>query len=143
MSASTAWGFTAEPADRWRDRAACLNEDPERFFPTDIESAGPQTVEAQAFCRLFCAVKDDCLKWALGHGIDHGVWGGTTPAERRGTRRARANLADGKCRNGHPWTAENVRHDRRGGEYCVPCRQGWGAKARAKQMQRKAVAHAQ
>lgn len=107
------------------------------FYPSDIASEGASTVAAKEFCRNLCPVRAECLAWALGHGEDFGVWGGTTPAERRGTRRARANLADGKCRNGHLWNAENVRHDRRGGEYCVPCRQGWGAKARAKQMQHK------
>lgn len=92
MSARVAWGFTSDPADTWRDRAACLDEDPERFFPTDIESHGPLTVEAKAFCRVFCQVADECLAWALRHGIDHGVWGGATPAERRGYRRRRERV---------------------------------------------------
>jgi len=45
----------------WRDRAACLSEDPELFFP--IGTTGPaliQTEEAKAVCRR-CEVIEDCL----------------------------------------------------------------------------------
>ena len=48
----------------WRDRAACLDEDPELFFP--IGNTGPailQIEEAKAVCRR-CEVIDTCLKWA-------------------------------------------------------------------------------
>ena len=61
----------------WRDRAACLDEDPELFFP--IGNTGPailQIEEAKAVCRR-CAVIDTCLKWAIESGQDAGVWGGT------------------------------------------------------------------
>src|SRR5450756_1666654 len=45
----------------WRDRAACLGEDPELFFP--IGSTGPALVqieEAKAVCRR-CEVVDSCI----------------------------------------------------------------------------------
>ena len=61
----------------WRDRAACLDEDPELFFP--IGNTGPallQIEEAKAVCRR-CEVIDTCLKWAIESGQDAGVWGGT------------------------------------------------------------------
>jgi len=48
----------------WRKRAACLNEDPELFFP--IGNTGPafrQIENAKAVCRR-CEVVDTCLKWA-------------------------------------------------------------------------------
>ena len=48
----------------WRHRAACLDEDPELFFP--IGNTGPallQIDEAKAVCRR-CPVVDTCLKWA-------------------------------------------------------------------------------
>ena len=57
----------------WRDRAACLEEDPELFFP--IGNTGPallQIEEAKMVCRR-CDVQDTCLKWALESGQDAGV----------------------------------------------------------------------
>src|SRR3569832_309188 len=79
----------------WRHRAACLDEDPELFFP--IGNTGPallQIEEAKAICRR-CPVMDTCLKWALESGQDAGVWGGLSEDERRAlTRRiARARRA--------------------------------------------------
>ena len=59
----------------WRDRAACLEVDPELFFP--IGNTGPailQIEEAKAVCRT-CPVIDTCLKWALETGQDAGVLG--------------------------------------------------------------------
>src|SRR5674476_869888 len=67
----------------WRDRAACLGEDPELFFP--IGNTGPALVqieEAKAVCRR-CGVVDSCMKWAIESGQDTGVWGGLSEDERR------------------------------------------------------------
>ena len=76
----------------WRHRAACLEEDPELFFP--IGNTGPaliQIEEAKAVCHR-CPVMDTCLKWA---GQDAGVWGGLSEDERRALKRrtARARRA--------------------------------------------------
>ena len=71
----------------WRDRAACLEVDPELFFP--IGNTGPailQIEEAKAVCRT-CPVIDTCLKWALETGQDAGVWGGMSEEERRSVKR--------------------------------------------------------
>jgi WhiB family redox-sensing transcriptional regulator len=49
----------------WRHEAACLEEDPELFFP--IGNTGPailQIEEAKAVCRR-CEVVETCLRWAL------------------------------------------------------------------------------
>jgi len=57
----------------WRDRSACLDEDPELFFP--IGNTGPailQIEEAKQVCRR-CEVREQCLQWALEAGQDHGV----------------------------------------------------------------------
>jgi WhiB family transcriptional regulator, redox-sensing transcriptional regulator len=77
----------------WRNRSACLNEDPELFFPTG--NAGPafvQVQQAKVICHR-CEVDQTCLTWAIEFGQDAGVWGGLTPDERRArkrrTRRAR------------------------------------------------------
>lgn len=89
---SNTWGMTSDPADDWRDRSACRDIDPELFYPADINTLGPKTVEAKAFCRIYCPVTGQCLAWAVDHGEDWGIWGGSTPAERRGYRSRRDQL---------------------------------------------------
>ena len=79
----------------WRHRSACLDEDPELFFP--IGNTGPailQIEEAKQVCRR-CEVREQCLAWALEAGQDHGVWGGLSEDERRALKRrnARARVA--------------------------------------------------
>lgn len=71
--------------DRWRTQAACLNEDPELFFPATQNEDSDEYVEALAVCGV-CAVTSQCLEWALQVGED-GVWGGTTPRQRANIRR--------------------------------------------------------
>ncbi|HEX5740428.1 MAG TPA: WhiB family transcriptional regulator [Pilimelia sp.] len=62
----------------WRAHGACRQADPDLFFPAPHEPA----VAALAVCRS-CPVQGSCLAWALDVGDCHGVWGGTTPKERR------------------------------------------------------------
>ena len=78
----------------WRHRAECLTEDPELFFP--VGTTGPalaQVEEAKNVCRR-CEVREECLRWALEAGQDHGVWGGMSEDERRAMKRraSRARL---------------------------------------------------
>ena len=73
----------------WRYDAACLEEDPELFFP--IGNTGPavlQIEEAKAVCRR-CDVTETCLNWALDNGQDAGVWGGLSEGERRALKKRR------------------------------------------------------
>lgn len=79
----------------WRSRAACLNVDPELFFP--IGNTGPalaQATEAKAVC-CTCEVEEVCLRWAMENNQDSGVWGGKSEEERRSLKRraARARRA--------------------------------------------------
>lgn len=79
-----------EYAVYWRERAACLHEDPDLFFP--IGRTGPtleQLDEAKAVCRR-CPVVEQCLHWAVKAGQVEGVWGGATESERRALRRREA-----------------------------------------------------
>jgi WhiB family transcriptional regulator, redox-sensing transcriptional regulator len=62
----------------WRARGVCQGVDPEVFFPAPSEPADA----AIALCRT-CDVQGACLAWALEVGDCHGVWGATTPRERR------------------------------------------------------------
>ncbi len=73
-------------ADRppWRRHAACADAD-ESFLPELGQSAQP----AKRVCAT-CPVKGPCLDYAVSLGLDHGVWGGTTPMERRRARSATA-----------------------------------------------------
>ncbi len=86
-------GFTAptgSAADDWRNKAACVNEDPELFFP--IGNTGPallQIEDAKAVCRR-CFAIEACLMFALDSGIDQGVFGGMSEDERRALKRRAA-----------------------------------------------------
>jgi WhiB family redox-sensing transcriptional regulator len=74
----------------WRDRAACLDKDPELFFP--IGNTGPallQIEEAKAVCRR-CEVIETCLKVAIDSGQDAGVFGGLSEDQRRSLKRRNA-----------------------------------------------------
>jgi WhiB family redox-sensing transcriptional regulator len=72
----------------WRDEAACRDTSPDLFFP--VGTTGPaleQIAEAKAVCRG-CAVRSECLDYALATNQDTGVWGGTSEEERKKLRRA-------------------------------------------------------
>jgi WhiB family redox-sensing transcriptional regulator len=76
----------------WRNRSACLDEDPELFFP--IGNTGPaldQIEEAKVVCG-FCEVVETCLKWANDSGRDAGVWGGQSEDERLAIKRRDARI---------------------------------------------------
>jgi WhiB family redox-sensing transcriptional regulator len=82
----------------WRDYAACLDVDPDLFFPPGITSASlPQIEQAKQVCRT-CPVSRSCLRWALDNG-DAGVWGDTTEEERRRHRRSRTLGVSGSVAN--------------------------------------------
>lgn len=80
--------------ENWQEYAACRDEDPELFFPVSEVGPGARQVEqAKAVCAR-CTVRAECLRYALDAGLDHGVFGGTTDAERRKlARRTRADAA--------------------------------------------------
>jgi WhiB family transcriptional regulator, redox-sensing transcriptional regulator len=79
--------MTTTDGRSWFDLAACREVDPEIFFPIGTTGAALIQVEqARAVCTR-CPVAAECLDRALSTGQDHGVWGGTTPEERRALRR--------------------------------------------------------
>jgi WhiB family redox-sensing transcriptional regulator len=80
------WGL--DDNDKWRDRAACADVDPDLFFPVGV--TGPavgQIAAAKAVCAT-CAVQATCLEFAITTNQEYGVWGGTSEEERRVLRRA-------------------------------------------------------
>lgn len=71
-----------EQRDWWRS-AACLEADPELFFPVSAYGPGAGEIAmAKAVCAE-CAVRRQCLQYALATHQLHGVWGGTTEDERQ------------------------------------------------------------
>lgn len=70
---------------KWMNRAACLNVDPELFFPLapDKPASKPHVAAAKKICAR-CPVRAECLNWAFAN-LPHGIAGGMTEDERRRT----------------------------------------------------------
>lgn len=71
----------------WLPQAACLDGDPELFFPIAAPGTGPYTAQvasAKAVCAS-CPVQAECLAYALTH-LPHGVAGGLDELERATVR---------------------------------------------------------
>ena len=75
----------ATPVERrdWWESAACLEADPELFFPVAARGPGRDEIaRAKEVCAA-CRVRRQCLQFALATHQMYGVWGGTTEEERR------------------------------------------------------------
>jgi WhiB family redox-sensing transcriptional regulator len=94
----------------WRSRGACLAEDPELFFPLSALGPGHDQIAAAKTVCAHCAVRAECLGFALGTGQEHGVWGGTSEEERRALRHARPARS---ARRGAPHSGTRKRRDHR------------------------------
>lgn len=70
--------LSAHRGDDPRGDGLCRHEDPELFFP----DKGSRATEAKAVCER-CPLKGVCLEHALETKEKDGVWGGTTPEERK------------------------------------------------------------
>ncbi|MEI8000846.1 MAG: WhiB family transcriptional regulator [Actinomycetes bacterium] len=70
---------------RWQERAACRGPISKVFFPPAAPEArsarDAREARAKAVCRT-CSVRQPCLDYALAIRERHGVWGGTSEAER-------------------------------------------------------------
>ena len=71
------------PTD-WFAAGACLNADPDLFFPVATGEVG--AAQAQRICGR-CRVRRECLDYAMSSEQVHGIWGGTTAEERARARR--------------------------------------------------------
>ena len=67
----------------WQMQANCRGVDPDLFFPV----RGATVREAKQVCRD-CAVREDCLEYALANCEKFGIWGGVSERERRKLRSA-------------------------------------------------------
>src|SRR5687768_12162698 len=69
--------------ESWRDAGHCRDKDPNLFYPLGRGRAALEQMEvAKAFCRT-CPSREPCLAFALAAGQQLGIWGGTSPEERR------------------------------------------------------------
>ena len=67
----------------WWRAAACRDAEPELFFPISATAAShAQVKRAKQICAS-CPVRSDCLRYALDHRQEQGIWGGLTEEERR------------------------------------------------------------
>lgn len=98
----------------WMEHATCGSSDPEAFF---VEKGG-SPLPAKRVCRL-CPVQEECLKYAMEHNENWGIWGGLTAFERRNIRRSvtKPSIA-ASC--GTP--AGATRHYKRHESLCQECR---------------------
>lgn len=62
----------------WQDQAACRGANPDLFFP----ERGASTRKAKSICRE-CAVREECLDFAIDHSEKFGIWGAKSERERR------------------------------------------------------------
>lgn len=62
----------------------CSEYDTEIFYPEEYTDA--DVAQAKSICGD-CWIKEECLSFAIKINEKEGVWGGTTPAERRRIRR--------------------------------------------------------
>jgi WhiB family transcriptional regulator, redox-sensing transcriptional regulator len=69
----------------WSDQAACRGTDTDIFFPANAD----EEAEALSICAT-CPVRAQCLEYAVRNKEIYGIWGGTTPDQRRRIRRERA-----------------------------------------------------
>lgn len=68
---------------RWRDKAVCLEHDPEMFFPDPSDKL--TTIAAKLICQT-CPVRSECFAYALPLPGLEGIWGATTPRQRQRMR---------------------------------------------------------
>jgi WhiB family transcriptional regulator, redox-sensing transcriptional regulator len=75
---------TSDTGWDWRTSARCRADEPGPPVDRDLRSA-------RAFC-AGCVVRTECLGHALDNRLESGIWGGTSPRERRAHLRARLGV---------------------------------------------------
>jgi hypothetical protein len=64
---------------------ACQTTDPDVWWPDRKRPHSPPTSTAVAACRA-CPAAEPCLAYAVAADERFGIWGGTTPEDRRAMR---------------------------------------------------------
>lgn len=124
------------PERDWQETAACKGMDPNIFHPF----AGQRGLSAERYSRraksvcATCPHVARCLEFALDNFEFEGVWGGTTPGERRviAARTGLSGRPPRPIRHGTPGGFSTHRH--RGEVPCDACREANNAyQVRARQ----------
>ena len=63
----------------WQDSAACVNTEPDAFFPDKRDDMAES--QAKEVCRGR-RVREQCLEYALENEEEYGIWGMTSPEDR-------------------------------------------------------------
>lgn len=111
------------------DLAACKGADLDLFFPMG-DSPGAYS-QARQYCAR-CPVVSECLQYALDLGSDYGMYGGTTPADRRHIRAGETLAASfGVGHGDKPGTSTGYYREKAAGlTPCDDCRNAYNRRAR-------------
>jgi WhiB family transcriptional regulator, redox-sensing transcriptional regulator len=134
-------GPAALPADEWRDRAACRDDDPDLFYPLGETWTAAAAEQAKAICaRCPLDVVQACLAFAKRSNDNWGIYGGQTPDERAGRPLyvarplTKADPVPGSpypmCPQNHLQDEDNLARYADGRRYCRVCKRE-RARARA------------
>jgi len=79
--------------DSWQVKAACRGPQAAVFFPPPVFERKDEKIDresrAKEICQS-CAVRKDCLDYALSIREPHGIWGGLNEVERKNLMAQRA-----------------------------------------------------
>lgn len=96
------------PEPEWATAALCAQTDPDAFFV----DRGGSPLPAIRVCDS-CPVRLDCLTNAIRDGEAQGIWGGTTPRQRRAIATQLQALTSKKKKSlSHNTTAARARNDK-------------------------------
>lgn len=90
--------YRAGRPEDWRDEANCLGIDVREFFAEKGHNVPPPVWR---ICSR-CPVAQACWDWALANHVDQGVWGGSTPSQRRRAKIGDPAPALTRCECGQP-----------------------------------------
>lgn len=72
---------TAVGTVRWQDDAACREAETSIFLMDQYFPGTRELEQARSVCHS-CAVRPQCLDYAISTSQDYGIWGGMTAQER-------------------------------------------------------------
>lgn len=77
-----------KPPGDWSDQGICAQVDGDLWFQEKGNTA--TTALAKRICWDRCAVREQCLEWAMESDEEFGVFGGFTAKERKKLRQVKA-----------------------------------------------------
>ena len=80
--------------DNWRERAACKGQPVDLFFPQKGGGGVKAVRKAKVFCDV-CPVAAPCLEYGVLISDRQGIYGGTTPLQRRAMKLRQVQVRQG------------------------------------------------